>query len=80
VGIAANVQIIGSQNAYWIRELALDRVASLFRDNPSVDVVYAHTDPMGEAAIVAAQNAKLDLSHILLVGIDPLPTAEACDH
>jgi ribose transport system substrate-binding protein len=78
LGIAANpdAHIIASQNADWLRELALDRAASSFQQNPLVDVVYAHNDPMGEAAIVAAQNGKLDLSHILFVGIDGLPTPE----
>ncbi|HVO42739.1 MAG TPA: substrate-binding domain-containing protein [Aggregatilineales bacterium] len=71
-----NARIVGSQNADWLRELALDRAATLFQENPHVDVVYAHNDPMAEAAIVAAQNAKLDIGKILFVGIDGLPTAE----
>jgi ribose transport system substrate-binding protein len=77
-GIAANpdAHIIDSQNADWLRERALDRAAALFERNPQVDVVYAHNDPMAEAAIVAAQNAKLDVGKILFVGIDALPTAE----
>ncbi len=70
------VTIIASQNADWLRELALDRATSLFEQNPQVDVVYAHNDPMAEAAIVAAQNRKMDVSSILFVGIDGLPTPE----
>lgn len=77
-GIASNpdARIIASQNADWLRELALDRAALLFQQNPELDVVYAHNDPMGEAAIIAAQNAKLDISKVLFVGIDGLPTPE----
>jgi ribose transport system substrate-binding protein len=77
-GIASNpdAHIIASQNADWLRELALDRAASLFERNPGVDVVYAQNDPMAEAAIVAAQNAKLNVNRILFVGIDALPTPE----
>ena len=77
-GVAVNddARIVGSQNADWLRERALDRAALLFQQNPQVNVVYAHNDPMAEAAIVAAQNAGLDLSKILFVGIDALPTAE----
>ncbi len=45
-------------------------------DAHQMDVVYAHNDPMAEAVIVAAQNAKLDVDRILFVGIDALPTAE----
>jgi ribose transport system substrate-binding protein len=78
LGIAANnnARIAGSQNADWLREKALDRAAALFESNGQVDVVYAHNDPMAEAAIVAAQNAKLDVSKILFVGIDALPTPD----
>ena len=77
-GIADNpdAHIVASQNADWLRELALDRAASMFQRNPQVDAVYAHNDPMAEAAIIAAQNAKLDVDQILFVGIDGLPTAE----
>ncbi len=77
-GIASNpdARIVGSQNADWLRERALDRAALLFRLNPQVNVVYAHNDPMAEAAIVAAQNANLNLHQILFVGIDALPTAD----
>jgi len=71
-----NVTIIASQNADWLRELALDRATSLFEQNAQVDVVYAHNDPMAEAAIIAAQNRKMDVNNILFVGIDGLPTAE----
>ncbi len=71
-----DVTIIASQNADWLRELALDRATSLFEQNPQVDVVYAHNDPMAEAAIIAAQNRKMDVNNILFVGIDGLPTAE----
>ncbi len=78
IGMASNpdAQIVGSQNADWLRERALDRAALLFRLNPQVNVVYAHNDPMAEAAIIAAQNAGLDLRKILFVGIDALPTDE----
>ncbi len=77
-GIVANpnAQIVASANADWLRELALDKAASMFAANTDIDVVYAHNDPMAEAAIVAAQNAKLNVSRILFVGIDALPTAE----
>ncbi len=77
-GIVANpnAQIVASENADWLRELALDKAASMFTANPDIDAVYAHNDPMAEAAIVAAQNAKLNVNHILFVGIDALPTPE----
>ena len=41
-----------------------------------IDVVYGHNDPMAEAAIISAQNAKKDLSKMAFVGIDGLPTPD----
>src|SRR5215218_8944831 len=45
-------------------------------ENPDVNVVYAHNDPMAEAAIISAQNAGLNLDDVLFVGIDALPTPD----
>ncbi len=77
-GIVGNpdVQIIASQNADWLREKAIPVSQAMFQANPNVDVVYAHNDPMGEAAVISAQNAGLDLSKIAFVGIDALPTPD----
>ena len=77
-GIAGNpdVTIIASQNADWLREKAIPVSQAMFQANPDVNVVYAHNDPMGEAAIISAQNAGLDLSKIAFVGIDALPTPD----
>lgn len=77
-GIAsnANVTIIASQNADWLREKAIPVSQAMFQANPVVHVVYAHNDPMGEASIISAQNAGLDLSQIAFIGIDALPTPD----
>jgi ribose transport system substrate-binding protein len=77
-GIAGNpdVAIIASQNADWLREKAIPVSQAMFQANPDVNVVYAHNDPMGEAAVISAQNAGLDLSKIAFVGIDALPTPD----
>lgn len=77
-GIAGNadVEIIASQNADWLREKAIPVSQAMFQANPDVDVVYAHNDPMGEAAVISAENAGLDLSQIAFVGIDALPTPD----
>lgn len=77
-GIASNpdATIIASQNADWLREKAIPASQAMFQANPVVDVVYAHNDPMGEAAIISAQNANLDLSKIAFIGIDALPTPD----
>jgi ribose transport system substrate-binding protein len=77
-GIAGNpdVKIIASQNADWLREKAIPVSQSMFAANPEFNVVYAHNDPMAEAAIISAANAKIDLSKKIVIGIDGLPTPD----
>ena len=77
-GIAGNpdVKIIASQNADWLREKAIPVSQAMFQANPVIDVVYGHNDPMAEAAIISAQNAKKDLTKMAFVGIDGLPTPD----
>ncbi len=77
-GIATNpkVKIIASQNADWLREKAIPVSQTMFAAHPDADIVYAQNDPMGEAAIISAQNAGLDRSKVLFIGIDGLPTPD----
>jgi ribose transport system substrate-binding protein len=77
-GIASNpdVKIIASQNADWLREKAIPVSQSMFAANPEFDVVYAHNDPMAEAAIISAGNSKIDLKGKVIIGIDALPTPD----
>lgn len=77
-GIEANpaCEITVSQNADWLREKAVPVSQSMFQANPDLNVVYAHNDPMAEAAIISAQNQGIDLDSMLVVGIDGLPTPD----
>ncbi len=77
-GIKAHpaVKIVASQNADWLREKAVPVSQALLQSHPDAQVVYAHNDPMAEAAIISAQNAKKDLEKTLFVGIDGLPTPD----
>jgi len=77
-GIAGNpdVKIIASQNADWLREKAIPVSQAMFAANPDINVLYGHNDPMAEAAIISAQNAKLDTKKMLFIGIDALPTPD----
>lgn len=77
-GIKKNpaVQIIASQNADWLREKAVSVSQAMFQANANVDVVYAHNDPMAEAAIISAGTSGHDKAKILFVGIDGLPTPD----
>jgi ribose transport system substrate-binding protein len=77
-GLADNpdATIIAQQNADWLREKAIPVSQAMFQANPDVNVVYAHNDPMAEAAIISAQNAGLNLDDMLFIGIDALPTPD----
>jgi ribose transport system substrate-binding protein len=77
-GIKSNpdVKIVASQNGNWLREKAVSVAQAMFQANPDVDVVYAHNDPMGEAAIISAGSAGRDAKKMLFVGIDALPTPD----
>ncbi|MBV9467691.1 MAG: substrate-binding domain-containing protein, partial [Abitibacteriaceae bacterium] len=77
-GIAANpaVKIIAQQTANWTRERAIPVSQAMIQANPNFNVVYGENDPMAEAAIISAKNANKDLSKILFVGIDGLPTPD----
>jgi len=77
-GIASDpaVKIIASQNADWLREKAIPVSQAMLQANPNVDVVYAHNDPMAEAAFISAGSAHRDTGKMLFVGIDGLPTPD----
>ena len=74
-GLSEN-NIVFSQNADWLREKAVPAAAAAFQANPDVDVLYGHNDPMAEGAFIAAQDAGVDVSQILFIGIDALPTPD----
>lgn len=71
-----SAKIIASQNGDWLREKAVSVSQAMLQANPAVDVIYAHNDPMAEAAIISAETAGRDLKEILVVGIDALATPD----
>lgn len=77
-GIEKNpdVKIVATQDGKWLREEGVKVSQSMLQAQPDVNVIYAHNDPMAEAAIISAGSAKRDLSKILVVGIDALPTPD----
>lgn len=77
-GLAADpsAKITASQNADWLREKAIPVSQAMWQANPDLNVLYSHNDPMAEAAIISAQNNGVDLSKVLVIGIDGLPTAD----
>ena len=75
-GGLSEANIVFSQNADWLRERAVPAAAAAFQNYPDLDVLYGHNDPMAEGAYIAAEDAGIDLSHVLFVGIDALPTPD----
>jgi len=77
-GLAANpsAEIVASQNADWLREKAVPVSQSMLQANPDLNVIYAHNDPMAEAALISAENLGMDLDSMLVIGIDGLPTPD----
>lgn len=77
-GLKANpdAKIIANQNGDWLREKAISVSQAMFQANPDVDVVYAHNDPMGEAALISAGSASRNIKKTLFVGVDGLPTPD----
>ncbi len=70
------LDITASQNADWLREQAVPVSQSMFQANPELNVLYAHNDPMAEAAIISAESMGIDLDSLLVIGIDGLPTPD----
>ena len=77
-GLEANpaAEIIASQNADWLRERAIPVSQSMLQANPDLNVIYAHNDPMAEAALISAENLGMDMDSMLVIGIDGLPTPD----
>ena len=77
-GLQANpdVKIIAQQNADWLREKAIPVSQAMLQAHPETNVCIGQNDPMAEACIISAQNAKMDLSKMLFVGYDGLPTPD----
>jgi len=75
-GGLSDANIVFSQNADWLRERAVPAAAAAFQAHPDVDVLYGHNDPMAEGAYIAAQDAGIDPSQVLFIGIDALPTPD----
>jgi len=72
-----SVKIVARQNADWLREKAIPVSQAMFQANPNVDVVFAHNDPMAEAAIISAGTAGKDLKSLQVIGSTRSPPRTA---
>ncbi|TDD66266.1 ABC transporter substrate-binding protein [Jiangella aurantiaca] len=73
-GVAANpnIEIIAEGVGDWLREKGQSQFEAILQAQQSIDVVYAHNDPMAEGAYLAAQAAGRE-SEMAFIGIDALP-------
>jgi ribose transport system substrate-binding protein len=66
------LQIIHDPVANWLREEAMAQMEMALAANPTIDLVYAHNDPMAVGAYLAAK-AKGREKEMKFIGIDALP-------
>jgi ribose transport system substrate-binding protein len=65
------IQIVAEPVADWIQAKAKDRMTEVLRAQPKIDLVYAHNDPMGVGAYLAAKELDRE-KDIAFVGVDGL--------
>jgi ribose transport system substrate-binding protein len=68
----AGIQIVHDPVANWLREEAMTQMEMALAANPTIDLVYAHNDPMAIGAYLAAK-AKGREKTMKFIGIDALP-------
>jgi ribose transport system substrate-binding protein len=66
------LQIVHDPVANWLREEAMAQMEMALAANPTIDLVYAHNDPMAIGAYLAAK-AKGREKQMKFIGIDALP-------
>ncbi len=66
------VSLVAKLEGDWQPASVLARLPAVLRAHPDVDVIFAHNDPMGQAAYqVARQLGRVP--HIRIIGVDGLP-------
>jgi ribose transport system substrate-binding protein len=66
-----NIKIVADPVADWIQARSKDRMTEVLRGHPSIDVVYAHNDPMAVGAYLAAKELGRE-KEMIFVGVDGL--------
>jgi ribose transport system substrate-binding protein len=66
-----DIKIVADPVADWVQARAKDRMTEVLRAQPSIDVVYAHNDPMAVGAYLAAKELGRE-REMIFVGVDGL--------
>lgn len=72
IASSPGIRILHDPVANWLREEAMSQMEAALSAHPTIDLVYAHNDPMAMGAYLAARAKGRD-SAITFVGIDGLP-------
>ena len=75
VGKFPDIRIVQDPVADWLRDKGREQAEAALRANERVDLIYAHNDPMGMGAYLAA-TAMNRAEGLKVIGIDGLPGAE----
>lgn len=75
VGKFPDIRIVQDPVADWLRDKGREQAEAALRANERVDLIYAHNDPMGMGAYLAA-TAMNRAGGLKIIGIDGLPGAE----
>jgi|HubBroStandDraft_5_1064220.scaffolds.fasta_scaffold35145_3 ribose transport system substrate-binding protein len=71
LAVYPNIKVVADPVADWIQARAKDRMTEVLRGHPSIDVVYAHNDPMAVGAYLAAKELGRE-REMIFVGVDGL--------
>jgi ribose transport system substrate-binding protein len=67
------IKLVGDpQDGDWKQHLAYDIMTRMLENNPQIDLVYGHNDPMAYGAYLAARDVDMDKEPAFL-GIDAIP-------
>lgn len=75
VGKFPDIRIVQDPVADWLRDKGREQAEAALRANERVDLIYAHNDPMGMGAYLAA-TAMNRAQGLKIIGIDGLPGTE----
>jgi ribose transport system substrate-binding protein len=71
LGQYSDIHIVADPVADWIQAKAKDRMTEVLRAQPSIDILYAHNDPMAVGAYLAAKELGRE-KDIAFIGVDGL--------